>query len=726
MKPISFYKTIKQVKSTATIEMFDLLDKIHDGEWQDIVLTIRNAKSEEEKKKLKSEAPNVTISGVFETRKDRDILSHSGFIGIDIDDLGSEVERVRKMLSKDRYCFAIFTSISGKGLCMVIKVDPERHRDAFEGFSSYLLDNYGIVVDYSGINESRARYVSYDPYLIVNEKSAVFKKYLKKQKKRQYPAPIYVKDDFDTMISEMVNRGVDCTEDYRDWIRVGFALASKFGEGGRAYFHQLSSISGKYDTDQTDRKYSNLLKSKGGERPSTIGTIYWFAKQAGIPIHGKKNEDIIRSANSQKKAGIANKQDILKTLELSGHDVHSAEPIVEQVLKNRIPDQKEDLLSDVVALIGTFGLRKNEITRNIEWNGRQITDSDINTIYLDVKSRYEKVNKDLVNSIIFSNRIPSFHPIKDFLNSDDVVGREEEYSNLQLLLDSIETDTPNYQKWVTKWLVGLLATAHGKHSPLMLVFAGEAQGTGKTHFFRYLLPDSLQPLYAESKMDNGKDDEILMTKKWIICDDEMGGKSKKEATKFKEITSKQWINVREPYGRVTIDLRRMSMFCGTTNDMQVLHDVTGNRRYLPIHILGIDHDKYNECNKEELIYELNHLYKSGYDYTILNDEIKQLNENTDIFKASTPEEELIMSYLRKGTSNIGKWASITQITEFLLKFSKRNNLNNYRIGSVLSKMGYQKSRKTVDGNTMTVYLVDMPDPNIVEPYQEEKEDDLPF
>ena len=60
----------------------------------------------------------------------------------------------------------------------------------------------------------------------------------------------------------------------------------------------------------------------------------------------------------------------------------------------------------------------------------------------------------------------------------------------------------------------------------MLVLAGETQGTGKTHFFRYLLPNKLQNLYAESKMDNGKDDEILMTKKWIIVDDEMGGKSK--------------------------------------------------------------------------------------------------------------------------------------------------------------------------------------------------------
>ena len=56
-------------------------------------------------------------------------------------------------------------------------------------------------------------------------------------------------------------------------------------------------------------------------------------------------------------------------------------------------------------------------------------------------------------------------------------------------------------------------------------------------------------------MDNGKDDEILMTKKLIILDDEYGGKSKREEKKLKEITAKEFINVREPYGRVSVDLR---------------------------------------------------------------------------------------------------------------------------------------------------------------------------
>src|SRR5690606_4371623 len=261
-----------------------------------------------------------------------------------------------------------------------------------------------------------------------------------------------------------------------------------------------------------------------------------------------------------------------------------------------------------------YGLRKNEITRNIELKGKPIDDTVLNSLFLDCKSIYSKVTKDLVYSVVFSNRIDVYNPIKDLFSGHEI---RTEYPNLQLLIDSIKTDTVNHDVWVTKWLVSIIASAYGKHSPLMLVLAGELQGTGKTHWFRYLLPQKIQNLFAESKMDGGKDDEILMTKKLIILDDEFGGKSKREEKKLKEITSKQWINVREPYGRVSVDLRRLAMFCGTTNDVQILNDPTGNRRILPVHVKDIDHKTYNKCDKDELFQELYSLYKSGYDYTIL-------------------------------------------------------------------------------------------------------------
>src|SRR5690606_33188450 len=199
-------------------------------------------------------------------------------------------------------------------------------------------------------------------------------------------------------------------------------------------------------------------------------------------------------------------------------------------------------------------------------------------------------------------------------------------------------------------------------------------------------------LFGESKMDNGKDDEILMTKKLIILDDEYGGKSKREEKKLKEITAKEFINVREPYGRVSVDLRRLSVFAGTSNDTQIISDPTGNRRIIPIHVLDIDQEKYNECNKEELWHELYALYQSGYDYTVLREEIQQLNENTDMFNASTPEEELILTKLQVPKSEFtGEWMTATEVIKYLT-IDTKYVFSNVRIGMLLTKHGFIKKK----------------------------------
>jgi predicted P-loop ATPase len=240
----------------------------------------------------------------------------------------------------------------------------------------------------------------------------------------------------------------------------------------------------------------------------------------------------------------------------------------------------------------------------------------------------------------------------------------------------------------------------------VLIFSGEKQGTGKTHWFRYLLPKQLRYLFAESKMDAGKDDEILMCKKLIILDDEYGGKSKKEEKRLKELTSKEFINVREPYGRVSVDLRRLAVFCGTSNETQILNDPTGNRRQIPIHIIDINKEFYNKCNKADLWRELYAMYISGFDYSILQDEISELNESTISFKHSTPEEDLIHKKLSTGSSaNYAEWMSLTDIQQYLILETKINHLNLQRIGSILTALGFEKQRRVRGDSKVMMYYV---------------------
>lgn len=703
---ISSYKNIHDSQDT-DIELASFLEGVQSGKWQDIVFDVRNAPTKEIKDLKKKTASLVTISGSFSARKDDAIRQHSNLIAIDIDNL-EDAQSTKDRIGADPYLYAAFLSIGGNGLCLIIKIDGTRHLDAFNGIAAYLYNEYQLIVDQSGKNVSRARFVSYDPFMLLNTKSATFKKYLAKKKEVKHPKVMVIKTDFDAMIKQMDEKGINLCEDYSDWVRICYALVQEFQEQGREYFHTLSSHSSKYNSLDCDSQFTACLKnhSETKSKKSTIGTIYFHAKQNGIDIYSEHTKAIARFTTSQKAAGLS-KEAIIETLEKQGgFSAEDSKEIVEQIVSKDIKFKSDSVSTDIAAFINTFDLRRNLITRNIELNGKPIDDNDINSIFLDSKAVFKESSKDLVTSILFSNRIHTYNPLHEFFEQELFQPTNFQYPNLQLLLASVKSDTPNADMYITRWLLSAVASAYGIHSPLVLIFCGEKQGTGKTHWFRYLLPKELRYLFAESKMDAGKDDEILMCKKWFILDDEYGGKSKKEDKRLKELTSKEFINVREPYGRVSLDIRRLAVFCGTSNETQLLNDPTGNRRQIPLHILDIDHDLYNQCDKAALWRELFHMFQAGCEYTILKEDIIKLNEATEMFKLSTPEDDLINKKLSPSSeTSIGEWMSLTEIQQYLILETKFTYLNTQRIGSILTQLGFRKERRGPRGQKVMMYNI---------------------
>jgi hypothetical protein len=702
---ISHYKNIHDTQDT-DIEFDNFLEGVRSGRWQDIALEVRNAPNKEIKELKKKTAPLVTVSGSFAARKDDAIRKHSNLIAIDIDNLDDAVA-TKNRIGADPYLLAAFISISGKGLCLIVKIDGTRHLDAFNAIAAYLYNEYQLIVDQSGKNVSRARFISYDPALIQNPNAATFKKYLPKKKEYKQQKVVVIKTDFDSMIAQMDQKGLNLCEDYSDWIRICYGLVSEFGEQGREHFHTLSATSSKYNSIDCDSQFDACLKnhneSKG--KKSSIGSIYYLAKQNGIDIYTEHSKAIMRHATSQRAAGLS-ADSIVKSLEVSGITPEESKEIVEQIVSKDIKYKSESISTDIAAFVNTYDLRRNIITRKIELSYKAIDDSDINSIFLDSKAIFKESSKDLVTSIIFSNRVQSYNPLHEFFESELYEYNNDQWPNIQLLLSSIITDTQDADFFILRWLLSVVASAYGNKSELVLVFCGEKQGTGKTHWFRYLLPKKIRYLYAESKMDAGKDDEILMCGRLIINDDEYGGKSKREEKRMKELTSKEFINVREPYGRVSVDLKRLAVFCGTSNEMQILSDPTGNRRIMPIHILGIDHDLYNQCDKEALWRELFCMFQRGAEYTILKEDIERLNAATEMYKLSTPEDDLISKKLTPGSSTgLGEWMTLTDIQQYLMADTKFNYLNTQRIGSILTALGFKKDRRTINKSKVMMYYV---------------------
>jgi len=699
---LSLYDDITKKSSNKTTPIDIFLHDIKEGKWQDCVLKIRTIKDYEVRKVEKKKIPYVTISGYFgKERKANELSKHTGLIGMDIDDISQELEGMRTLLSADPYVYSIFTSVSGTGLCVIFKIDGEKHKEAFEGIADYLIKNYQIIVDPSGKDVSRARFVSYDPDLYINSHAATFKKYLSKPKKRKIVSTIFVKNEFDNVVNEMVKNNVSCVEDYRDWLSIGFGLADQFGEGGREYFHSLSSCSQKYERSMCDKQYTHCLRSKGSTGKVTIATIYWFAKQAGINIYTEKTKRIAAVTSTQKKAGL-NAQQIAENLEkFEGISKQDATDIIQQAFSaNHSFSNSENIVDNIRAYLRhTYDLKRNVITRKLENNGRILDEIDLNTMYLDAKVLFDELNFELFMKVLFSNNTSQYNPLLEWF--------ENNTGHYTGVIDAFFGcfDTPDDIKYFgKKWLVGVISAIHGIHSPLMLILAGEKQGTGKTEAFRRMLPKELKAYYAESKLDAGKDDEILMTQKLIIMDDEMGGKSKKESKRLKELTSKQTFTLREPYGKMNVDLDRLAVLCGTTNDLQILNDPTGNRRQLPMLINGIDFNAYNLVDKRQLLIEAYNLYKSGFEWQLSREDVQKLAGKTEKFEDYSAEYELITKYF---SIPQGTWNEEMSATDIKIDLEARTGqkLSLRKIGLELKRLGFYSEIKKINKSPKQVYFV---------------------
>jgi len=115
----------------------------------------------------------ILWAGEFESRRDDAIKNHSSLIVLDFDHI--DVEGSKNVLSTDPYVFACWISPSGEGLKALVRIsNPSLHRDHFRALQSYFDTEYGLEVDPSGINESRACFDSYDSEIVINEGSKVF------------------------------------------------------------------------------------------------------------------------------------------------------------------------------------------------------------------------------------------------------------------------------------------------------------------------------------------------------------------------------------------------------------------------------------------------------------------------------------------------------------------------------------------------------------------------
>ena len=112
-----------------------------------------------------------TFSGTFTTRNDKALIKHSGLLCVDFDHL-NDVQTLFNRLLQDEYFDTqlLFRSPSGDGLKWIISIDTTEttHSDYFGAVANYIQRTYGIAVDKSGKDISRACFLPHDPQAFIN------------------------------------------------------------------------------------------------------------------------------------------------------------------------------------------------------------------------------------------------------------------------------------------------------------------------------------------------------------------------------------------------------------------------------------------------------------------------------------------------------------------------------------------------------------------------------
>lgn len=691
--------------SDDSIDIKDFLTSVKNGKWKGLIEPIRAEEDKNRRNVLKTKIPSVTISGLFMKRVEDELIQHSGFICVDIDDFNDKTA-----LLQDPYTYSLFKSASGNGIAVVVKINPDKHKDSYVWLSEYYYANFGIAVDPAPKNPASLRFVTYDPELFINERSLKSKTKSRKPKKTQSLPLFFDNDDVGIMVQECVSQGKNIADSYDDWLKLGFSIAQGFGEGGRDYYHALSRNSHKYNSAQCDKQYNRCLK--GNKSGITVGTFYYYLKEAGVEFPQKKYQKEVQLAAMAKKKGRTKEGSAMQLEQINGVSKEVAEKIVNEVFDrndidlSKVANDPDQLIQSLIEWIKmNYPMQKNLITNKIEVDGIDLNDQRTNTIYLQARMAFnsKEVTKQLIESIIFSDLVPNFNPITSYIDSNR---HRNSTGNVDNFIKCISSETVNYELFIKKWLVSIIAAYDGYPVRSVLALVG-GQNTGKTEFFRRLLPQKLTKYYAESKLDSGKDDELLMTQKLIVMDDEMGGKSKQDAKRFKELTSKATFSLRAAYGRHNEDYKRLSILCGTSNDPSIINDPTGNTRILPVEVAAINHEAYNGISKDEMFMELVRLYESGYEWKLTKDEIADLGEVSSEFESIPFERELIMSvFMHPKNGGFREYLSSTELKQAIEKeILGQKIMNLQRFNIELSKFFGKSKPKKVNGVTKRVYEV---------------------
>ncbi len=296
-------------------------------------------------------------------------------------------------------------------------------------------------------------------------------------------------------------------------------------------------------------------------------------------------------------------------------------------------------------LSGHFHFQLNEITGAIEFKrkgGPEWEELNEFNIYRQLKLEGFKINLNELIYLLKSDFVETFNPFTSYFES--LPRWDGNVDHIQRLCSYVKLRNPerferHFKKWLVRTIKCALDDQYCNKNAIILVH--ELQNSGKTTFIRFLCPAALKN-YMTENISFDKDSLIALIENFIINLDELATFTRVEINALKSILSKSFVKERHPFERKAKKLSRRASFIGSTNMTEFLSDPTGNVRWIPFEITGIDWNYSTQVNIDDVWAQAYALHKEGFECDVTAEEVKENEEENKQFTMVSPEMELLM------------------------------------------------------------------------------------
>jgi len=279
---VSLFSGFKNPIPVRTVSLYDWLT-VTDENLLNYVERVRSMSDKKLQKPLKESFYAITPSGVFSHQRNDSLVSASGFISIDIDDMPPQL--AKQKLAVLPFISYIGESVSGNGVWALIPIaSVKTFSEHFYHIKNYMMESVGIKIDGSCGNLSRLRGYSFDKNAYFNLSAETYT--------GVYIMPVIERksfsggdnDDrrFSMLLDKLDDTGVDITSSRQDWVKIGIAIAGRYGDAGESYFHRISDKNAGYTQRECSKQYKSFLRSRSCV---SMSSVFWIAKGYGVMLN---------------------------------------------------------------------------------------------------------------------------------------------------------------------------------------------------------------------------------------------------------------------------------------------------------------------------------------------------------------------------------------------------------------------------------------------------------